>query len=397
MLCLTLFDPEKCRGARHNNPDQSLSITEYTATPGYTLGKLQAGTWTVFIDTHRILPPEPIQYTLEIEMSDELIEKVALPAKGITKPRGPGWYRGDLHGHTLHSDARWNVPDFAKYARDYKLDFVTLTDHNTVSALAQLDSLAGDDLLTMGGNELTTYYGHALALGVREWQEWRVGTGITMMQIAKQVKTKNGIFIIAHPHSVGDPECTGCDWSYKDMMPGIARHIEIWNGSWAGDSGNERGLRRFYQWLNEGYRMVATAGTDIHGPMEDPQPGFNQVYADELNEGEILKAIQQGHLYLSSGPRLEFTANNQDEQVMIGDIISGTITLFISWSECSDDDGVRLIADGNIIKEIQANGQGKLEYLHQKATWYAVEIRSKDGLMKAITNPIFMGQDNQWY
>jgi hypothetical protein len=282
MLCLTLFDPEKCRGARHNNPDQSLTLTECSATPGYTPGKLQAGIWTVFIDTHRILPPEPIMYTLEIEMSDEPVEHVALPKKVATKPRGPGWYRGDLHGHTLHSDAKWDVPDFAKYARDYTLDFVTLTDHNTVSALAQLDSLAGNNLLTMGGSELTTYYGHALALGVREWQEWRIGTGITMTQIAEQVRAKNGIFIIAHPHSVGDPECTGCDWKYAELMPGNARHIEIWNGPWDGDSGNEKGLQRFYQWLNEGYQMRATAGTDIHGPMKDPNPGFNHVYADDL-------------------------------------------------------------------------------------------------------------------
>jgi hypothetical protein len=82
---------------------------------------------------------------------------------------------------------------------------------------------------------------------------------------------------------------------------------------------------------------------------------------------------------------------------MMGDIISGdSIKLFTSWSECSKDDVVRLIADGNIIKEVQANGQGKLEYLHQDAAWYTIEIRSKDGLMQAVTNPIFIGQANKW-
>ncbi len=61
--------------------------------------------------------------------------------------------------------------------RDYKLDFVTLTDHTTLSVLAQVDSLCSDDNLTMGGMELTTYYDHVLALGTRQRHEWRVING----------------------------------------------------------------------------------------------------------------------------------------------------------------------------------------------------------------------------
>ena len=399
MLCLTLFDPETCRGARHNNPDQSLSITQYAATPGYTPGKLQAGVWTIFIDTHRILPPEPIEYMLEIEFSSDGINATPAFQKSPTKYRGAGWYRGDLHSHTLHSDARWDVPDLVKYAQDYKLDFVTLTDHNTVSALAQLDSLASDDLLTMGGSELTTYYGHALALGVREWQEWRISSGISMVNIAEQVKYKGGIFIIAHPKSIGDPECTGCDWSYIDMMPGVSRHVEIWNGPWAGDSGNEKALQLWYQWLNQGYRMVAITGTDSHGPMKDPNPGFNHVYAEDLSEKAMLNAIKQGHLYVSSGPRLELIASNETlEQVMMGDVITGDqIRLSLSWSGCQEDNVISIISNGEVIQKQVTTESGLLEWqLPSQTRWCSVEIRNTQGDIAAITNPIFVGNENQW-
>ena len=399
MLCLTLFDPETCRGARHNNPDQSLSITQYTATPGYTAGKLQAGIWTIFIDTHRILPPEIIHYTLEIEFSSDVINATPAFQKTPTKYRGAGWYRGDLHSHTLHSDARWDVPDLVKYAHDYKLDFVTLTDHNTVSALAQLDSLASDDLLTMGGSELTTYYGHALALGVREWQEWRIGTGISMVNIAEQVKDKGGIFIIAHPKSIGDPECTGCDWNYVDMLPGAARHIEIWNGPWAGDSGNEKALQLWYQWLNQGYRMVATTGTDSHGPMKDPNPGFNHIYAEDLSEKAILNAIKQGHLYVSSGPRLELSASNEAlEQVMMGDLItSNKIHCSLNFSKCSRQHKLSIIVNGETFQTHAVTDDGILEWqLPSQAKWCIVELRNEQGDIAAITNPIFVGHKNQW-
>ncbi|MEZ4662801.1 MAG: hypothetical protein R2911_35070 [Caldilineaceae bacterium] len=37
------------------------------------------------------------------------------------------------------------------------LDFIALTDHNTVSPLAEMAQLGGDGLLTMGGQELTTF------------------------------------------------------------------------------------------------------------------------------------------------------------------------------------------------------------------------------------------------
>jgi hypothetical protein len=402
MLCLTLFDPEGCRGARHNNPDQSLTITEFSATPGYTPGKLQAGTWTIFIDTHRILPPDVVEYKLEIEISDEpLNEMTPHWTKATVKAKGQGWYRGDLHGHTLHSDASWDVPEFVQYARGYKLDFVTLTDHNTVSALAQLDSLAGDDLLTMGGSELTTYYGHAVALGVRQWQEWRVGVnGVTMSEIATQVKDKGGIFIIAHPKSIGDPDCTGCDWHYNDMMPGNARHLEIWNGDWSGDSGNEKGLELWYTWLNEGYRMVATAGTDSHRSPDNKHLGFNHVYANDLTELDILNGVKQGHLYVSSGPKLELTARNAKlEQVMMGEVISGDeIILSLSWSGCQQGDVLKLTVNGDVTNEHFPAESGMLEWtLPNHARWCVVEVRNKNNDLQALTNPIFVGEEKDWH
>jgi hypothetical protein len=396
-LSLTLFDPQGARGARHCNPDRDLVITQHNATPGYVPGLLP-GIWTVWIDAHRIMPSEAVHYWLEIHISDAPIQEKPLNwAKPILKPRGPGWYRGDLHGHTRHSDADWDVPDFVRYGREFKLDFVTLTDHNTVSPLAQLDSLASDALLTMGGTELTTYYGHALALGVREWQEWRVDAARqTMPQLAERAVQNGALFIIAHPHSIGDPYCTGCNWQYPDLWPGSARCVEIWNGPWDGDSGNEAALKTWYEWLNQGYRMVGTAGTDIHGPLiYDPAPGFNVVYAQERDEAEILQAIRQGHLYLSAGPRLSFTAHSATgESAMVGDHIPGAdIRFTLTWEGCGPDDQLFIQINGLLTQHLTATAEGTHGW-HMRGDqrgWCAVELRSVEGRMRAITNPIFCG------
>ncbi len=396
-ISLSLFDPERSRGARHCNADQNLRLTHTTATPGYLPGALIPGVWTVWIDVHRLLPGSLVHFTLEIDLNDAPIDEApVIYTPGTTAPRGAGWYRGDLHGHTYHSDASWDVPDFVQHARAYKLDFVTLTDHNTVSPLAQLDSCRTDSLLTMGGMELTTYYGHALALGVREWLEWRAGlNGLTMPELKRRAEAAGALFIIAHPMSVGDPWCTGCNWQFEEMMPGSARCVEVWNGPWDGDSGNEPALALWHGWLNEGCRMVATCGTDIHGPLTDPNNGFSVVYAEALSESAILTAIRQGHLYLSSGARLELTANGG--RAMMGDLIPrGEITLNVAWEGAHPGDRLRLIRDGAVCEEREIDAQGSASWTFSEGRWYNAEIRAADGNMRAVTNPIFIGSEADW-
>src|SRR5262249_53996591 len=146
-----------------------------------------------------------------------------------------------------------------------------------------------------------------LALGLREWVDWRTSAGErTMEQIASEVQARGGVFIIAHPRAVGDPDCSGCRWVYETMMPGNARAVEVWNEPWSNPSdNNEDALPLAFGWLNRGYRMVLTSGTDNHGNGKRTEPyGFDVVYAEDLSEQEILRAVRGGHLYLSSGPHL---------------------------------------------------------------------------------------------
>ena len=207
--------------------------------------------------------------------------------------RRAGWYRGDLHAHTVHSDGNWEVADLVAAARTRGLDFVTLTDHNTTGGLAAMARHSGDALLTIGGQELTTFWGHALCLGGHRWHDWRVTqTGPELAVLAERMLAAGELFVIAHPRTEGDPHCTGCRWLYPGMMPGAARLVEVWNGEWFGGARdhdrNEAALQLWYRWLNEGHRMVATAGTDVHGPgrqYQSPHAGFSTVYAGQPLRG----------------------------------------------------------------------------------------------------------------
>ena len=101
--------------------------------------------------------------------------------------RGAGWYVGDLHAHSGHSDGRsksrlqtaigtpaHRVFDAAVAA---DRDFVALTDHNTASHWLDVERLQPyyDDLL-LHGREITTYRGHANSAGERAFHEFRLPT-----------------------------------------------------------------------------------------------------------------------------------------------------------------------------------------------------------------------------
>ena len=307
-VSISVYGPGGARGTRHNNADQSPIISERWASPGYTPGPIEAGGWTIEIDTPRILPPGQVGYTLKVWFEDTPTEGPVPGTPASVAARGPGWYVGDLHGHSHHSDGKWPVIDFIAHARDRALDFVTLTDHNTVSGVPEAKALAGDDLLVMGGVEITTFNGHCLALGTDRWVDWRIKEGQTMAQRAQDIEAQDMTYVIAHPMSHGHPWCTGCHWAYADVFPGPARIVEIWNSAWD-EHKNELGLKLFQSWLNTGVMMRATAGTDIHGPT-DPmvRVGYNRVWAEALTEPGILAGIRSGRNVLTAGPILTLDA-----------------------------------------------------------------------------------------
>jgi hypothetical protein len=400
MLCLSLFDPSGFRGAGHRGGAQhDVAIDAADATPGYLPGPLPDGWWDAVIDTHMVAPGTPCRYTLEILTTDEpAAERAPSPAPQPSKTPGRGWYRGDLHAHTIHSDGDWDIPDVLAAARARHLDFVTLTDHNTISQLRDIDVLTSNDLLVMGGMELTTFWGHALSLGTRRWIDWRIRPGErSMPQIAAEIEKEGGLFIIAHPLAPGDPYCTGCDWRYVEMMPGKAQAVEVWNGLWNGDSNNENALLLWYEWLNWGLHITATAGTDAHGhtPLE-ARPGFNVVYAPRRDEGAILRAIAHGKLYLSSGPALELTGASGDTNAMMGDTLPrGAATIHARWRDVPANARLRLIANGAQLSEDITTSAGERTWSLEEgaAQWCVAEIRAANGELLAVTNPIYFAPE----
>ena len=402
-ISVMIFDTKGPRFEISRPDDIGVFINEAQASPGGTPGPIPAGKWMIFILVHRLLSDTPVSYELDVTMSfDPLTERPQPWIAGKVAPRGPGWYRGDLHAHTIHSDGSWDIPDLVRFWKERGVDFMTLSDHNTISGLAQARSLADDELLVMGGMELTTFLGHAVAVGVNQWFDWRKldGTQITMPELAQQVIDAGSLYTIAHPMNEGDPNCCGCRWEYYDMLPGNALAVEVWNGLWRPH--NQEALQWFYHWLNEGIRLTAVSGTDMHWrPADDERGPVNVVYAQELSETAILDAIKAGHSYISAGPELLLTATTADgHTAMIGDTIarehsqSGNTTITVRWKAGEENAGIRLVVDGMVFREkiVGVTGELSWQLTPGHAAWCGVELRNTDDELLAVTNPIFFGR-----
>src|SRR5260221_11031337 len=84
------------------------------------------------------------------------------PPRDLPAVDGLRWFAGDLHAHTVHSDGALTVSELAVLAARTGLDFLAITDHNTVSHHPFLEAASRHSgVALIPGQEVTTELGHA--------------------------------------------------------------------------------------------------------------------------------------------------------------------------------------------------------------------------------------------
>jgi hypothetical protein len=135
-------------------------------------------------------------------------------------------YIGATHMHSTFSDGTGEVSDIAKFADEVGLDFILLTDHNTLRALQEgYEKWYGNTLLLIGieinDKENRNHY---LAFGINE----AFGTRSPAKRYVAKVKELGGIGFLAHPHEKRKhkehPAYPWTEWDTEDFTG-----IEIWN------------------------------------------------------------------------------------------------------------------------------------------------------------------------
>ncbi|MFC9161862.1 CehA/McbA family metallohydrolase [Streptomyces fungicidicus] len=382
------------------------------ATPGYLPGPVRAGTWHIALGPYTVAPrglPYEITVTLTYGTPGAAVRPVYPPERA--KGRGRAWYRGDCHLHSWHSDGRRTPAEIAALARAAGLDFINSSEHNTHSAHAHWAGTAGDDLLVLLGEEITTRNGHVVAIGTDPgtFVDWRYRARDNRFgRFARQIRRAGGLVVPAHPHAT----CIGCNWKFGF---GEADAVEVWNGPWTPD--DEVALADWDGMLVASVRegrdgrdwIPAMGSSDAH---RDPDAvGLPQtvVLADDLTREAVLDGIRAGRSYVaeSAGVSLAFTASGgRGEHVGIGErlrVDDDTPVAVRLEVEGAPRCTVRFVTDQGVLHTgapLPVSGSGVLEWrtTPSYAAYVRAELRHETaagplpGALAGFTNPIFLGR-----
>lgn len=414
---LGLIDPVRFRGWSGGNK-QSFTIAAEDATPSYLPGPLPAGRWTLLLGAPNARPGSVAPYEIRI-----FLERGGRPAGFAPTPlkAAPGWYRGDLHMHTAHSDGsclaqsgvRAPCPVYrtVEAAKAKGLDFIAITDHNTTShyeAMAELQP-AFDQLLLIPGREVTTFQGHANVFGPTAFIDFRLGdpTVPTIKALQDAVAAAGGLFSINHPGAPSGEQCMGCGWTVQNTDYDEVQAIEVANGgserTQGGAEGPLSGVAFWETQLNAGHRITAIGGSDNHDAGLPPGIAGSVgrpttvVHAEALSMPAILAGLRAGRVFIdldgTADRRLDLSARSGRDQAVMGGVLtarSGETLTFTASVTGADMAGLEVIRDGaRLPVAVDAAGVFRVQ-MSDRRGWIRVNLRDAKGRLLLIGNPVYL-------
>ena len=376
-------------------------ISGTDATPGYLADPIEPGVWAVALGPVVLCPwGMAWQAHVSLERGHEPAAEggtvIACPPPSV---RRAGWYRGDLHLHTVHSDGQRDPGEMVTAAQASGLDFIVSTDHNTNSANRVWPACRTGGLLVILGEEVTTRHGHWLAIGLspHAWVDWRYAPRDGVFpRFATEVREDGGLVVAAHPAA----PLPGSLWEFGfDDVDAL----EVWNGRWNLD--DEVSLRIWQRLLCEGRRVVAVGGSDSHTehqPVGSPQ---TVVHARELSIPALVDGLRWGRSYIarSRSVTVELTASRPGgidvagpgETLRVAPGTQVTVTAMITGAAGTN---VALITATGCVGRGTVGGSARtmLRWELDAATTRFARLEIRDaqrrplGAMVALTNPVWL-------
>jgi hypothetical protein len=307
-------------------------------------------------------------------------------------------YIGVIHIHSKYSDGTGKIPEIARFAQEVGLDFIGMTDHNTLRPKRDGHEGWHDSVMVLIGYEINDKQdkNHYLAFGLDK----TVGVRISANEYVRRVKEQGGFGFLAHPDEKRNsmpehPPYPWLAWDSKDF-----HGIEIWNhmSEWMEGLTEQNKFQRFIhplksitappretlkKWddLNRLRKVVAIGGVDAHAHKADVLGFFNveafpykvmfksirtHVLLDEpIHRGQpeffetdkrnIYEALKEGRSFIANSYHADasgfgFVAVQKDEKHEQGSFVpfhDGPIDLFVTLPQSAT---LKLICDGRVVQ-----------------------------------------------
>jgi hypothetical protein len=389
-------------------------ISPESATPGYISGLIQPGCWHVLLGAYKLIPAGT-DYDVTVRLiPGQVGQDAILPYTGRDSipsytsrmlRTGPAWFRGDLHCHTHHSDGKGTLQNLLDRAAEAGLDFLAVTEHNTVSHYPELAAYSGPILL-IPGQEITSYKGHANVWGCDRWLDFRAHSPKDMAWVVEQAHRSGALISINHP------KYDGPDWELGQEFD--VDGVEAWQAPWF--VSNYESLAFWERMLNAGRRVSLVGGSDCHVAASSAEQGLpylaqptTWVWAEELSVRGILAGFRAGHVHVSAssdGPHLRFTAETSGQRAMAGDVLHAThgeTILFRVGAQGGDGLWLRIVSgEGEVARWVMEGDDFSTEWVTSvdEDGWYRLDLLNplepeeendpSAVLMEAMTNPIYI-------
>ena len=361
-----------------------------------------------------------------------------------------GWYSGDMHVHSSHSDGRQPVSEIAGAMLANDVDFAPLTDHNSVSGLEEWLLYESDEFLPVGGVEITTKsalgmeemgigFGHQNAIGITElvgatkpenmslWYRYVFSNWTDVQAAIDETHARGGLYMLNHPFWIdGWPDGTISTWGKIHDYDAI----EIYNG-WPDTVGagphmdptyggvnvntNTLATQAWFELMNAGNRVSGWGSTDSHDVLglkhTDNAPDYwrssagnarTYVHSHNLSWDDVKDALKAGNAFVTAGywgPLLLVDSQGSEP----GDEVeaeNGTLPLHIRLLSNRPlgnfSDGIRIIVGGQVVKTLptiegamEMEENLTIEVKAENDTWAVVEAFGQWPSM-AITNAIYL-------
>ena len=343
-------------------------------------------------------------------------------------------YIGAIHMHSVFSDGSGEVPQIAKFADEVGLDYIILTDHNTLRALDEGYENWYGNTLCLVGSEINDKENknHYLAFGINKTYSTRTSA----KEYVRKIKEDGGIGFLAHPHEKRQhmkehPPYPWIEWDTEDF-----NGIEIWNhmSEWMENLTEDNKYQAFLHplrtitapqketlklWdeLNLKRKVVGIGGVDAHAHkynllgfleveifpykvlfksirthllLEDELIRDNSEESIRNNKKTIYDALADGKCffandYHSDSKGFRFFAEADDKIYQMGDYINRTDKIKLRVLLPVKEAEIKLIRNGEEIADtfdnsadfiIERNGVYRVEvYIHKKAWVFSNHIR----------------------
>jgi hypothetical protein len=328
---------------------------------------------------------------------------------------------GAIHMHSVFSDGSGEVEDIARSAEEVGLDYILLTDHNTLRALKEGYEGWYNNTLLLVGCEINDKLNenHYLAFGINE----AFSTRLSAKEYVKRVKEAGGIGFLAHPHEkrkhmVEHPPYPWTEWELTDFTG-----IEIWNhmSEWMENLTDQNKYQSFIHplksvtappeetllvWdkLNLTRKVVGIGGVDAHAhkynvlgfvevevfpykvlfksirthllveeelPRKDDEKSLNkikQIIYSALASGNSFVAND----YLADSKGFRFYAEAGKKKYQMGDTVEYNDKIRLHVFVPSPNSEIMLIHNGKLVETAEGSGA---EFLVKDPGVYRVEIK----------------------